>query len=1158
MLANQLLAKSHSLWNLYGPTEATVWSAIHQVQPGDSPVPIGYPIANTQIYLVQESGKLASVGIPGELHIGGVGVARGYLNRPDLTNDKFIPNPFNQETVSSDSRLYKTGDLARYLPDGTIEFLGRLDDQVKIRGFRIELGEIEALVNQHPAVKQAVVIAREDVANDKRLVAYLRLDSSQPEAAQKLETNSQDQQKEQWQKIWDETYSKPDADGDGTFHIGGWNDSFTGLPLPAIQVREWVEHTVERILSLTPKRVLEIGCGTGLLLFRIAPHCQHYCGTDISAEAVAYIEQQISNSALAPSVMLKQSAADGLEGIETEAFDTVVINSVIQYFPSIEYLVEVLEKVVTLIQPEGSIFIGDVLSLPLLKAFHTSVQLYHAPASLSTVAVHGRIQQRIYEENKLTIDPAFFIALHEHLPQISHVEIQLKRGRYQNELTRYRYDVVLYVGKNTSIAIAQPLELDWQDDHLTLATVREQLTDSNPESLRITRIPNPRVWADIQAIQLLNSPNVPQTVGDLRSAIQAAGIEPEDWWCLESELPYQIYLTWSGDGANGWYDVVFVRQDLETKLHEVVPTINTQPEFKPWSAYANNPMQSKEALVPKLRNFLKQHLPEYMIPSAFVFLEDLPLTPNGKVDQKSLPAPTQDRPILEREFAAPRTSVEKHLADIWVQLLNIHPIGIHDNFFELGGHSLLIMQLLSQVKDAFGINLPLLSLFENPTVVGMAQAIGEYTSQFPIESFHHSGTATLLKGMSIKELQREAVLEPSIRPVVNSSIPVTEPNAIFLTGASGFLGAFLLEELLQQTTAKVYCLVRKCQTIAQGKEKIKKNLQRYLLGYVLENENLHSRIIPILGDLSQSLLGLDEEQFYYLASEIDVIYHAGADVNLLYPYTALRAANVQGSQEILRLASLTKLKPVHYISSLGLFESAGYSGQKKSIQEEDNLDHCEVVYGGYCQSKWVAEKLIETAQVRGIPVSIYRPGMISCHSQTGASNTEDILSCLIKQFIQQGTAPDLDITIDMTPVDYVSKAIVYLSKQKESQGQVFHLVNPQSLHLSQLIKEILTLGYSIKQLEYVQWQSNLRNLAMSSQETALGIMLPLFSEKITGTQLSYLELCSIGLQFDCQNTLGRLTDTSIVCPPVDSKFIRTLFSYLTGSGFVNTPVTEKV
>ncbi|MFB2969192.1 thioester reductase domain-containing protein [Aerosakkonema sp. BLCC-F183] len=716
------------------------------------------------------------------------------------------------------------------------------------------------------------------------------------------------------------------------------------------------------------------------------------------------------------------------------------------------------------------------------------------------------------------------------------MEIQIKRGRYQNELTRYRYDVVLHLGKKTSLAIANPLDLDWQQDNLTLTAIRERIKETNPERLRIKRIPNARMWGDIKAIELLSGAHFRQTVGELRSAIELAGIEPEDWWSLQSEIPYKIYITWSGDGANGCYDAILVREGIETTVNEVIPAINTQPNLKPWYAYANNPMQSKEALVPKLRNFLKQKLPEYMIPSAFVFLDTFPLTPNGKVDRRSLPAPTQDRPILAQEFVAPRTPVEKQLADIWVQVLNVHPIGIRDNFFELGGHSLLIMQLLSQLKDTFGVNLPLHSLLKNPTIVGIAEAI---------ETFRHSEVA-LLEGINVKDLQQEAILESSICPLSNSTPLITEPDAIFLTGATGFLGAFLLDELLHQTAATIYCLVRNCNTSDEGKHKIQKNLKRYSL----ENQSFNSRIIPIIGDLSQPLLGLEEQHFYYLASEIDLIYHAGADVNLLYPYPALRATNVQGTQEILRLATQIKLKPVHYVSSLGVFESTGYSGKKRKIEEQDSLDDCEVVYGGYCQSKWVVEKMLETAKSRGIPVIIYRPGMISAHSQTGVFNTQDMLCRLIEQFIEQGSAPDLDITIDMTPVDYVSRAIVYLSKQKELLGQVFHLVHPQPLHLSNFVKEICALGYAIELIEYSQWQSQLRKVAMNSQQTGLGVMLPLFTEQIPNSLLTYLEMTSMAMLFDCKNTLEGLNHTSISCPPVDSQLIATFFSYLTDNSFL--------
>jgi len=168
-LATQLLPKCLSLWNMYGPTETTIWSAVHRVLP-ESPVLIGPPIANTQFYIVDKHLQLVPVGVPGELLIGGDGLARGYWNRPELTAEKFIANPFSPDV---DARLYRTGDLVRRLADGNLEFLSRLDNQVKIRGFRIELGEIEAVLRQHPAVRQAAVIAREDTPGDKRLVAYL-------------------------------------------------------------------------------------------------------------------------------------------------------------------------------------------------------------------------------------------------------------------------------------------------------------------------------------------------------------------------------------------------------------------------------------------------------------------------------------------------------------------------------------------------------------------------------------------------------------------------------------------------------------------------------------------------------------------------------------------------------------------------------------------------------------------------------------------------------------------------------------------------------------------------------------------------------------------------------------------------------------------------
>jgi len=705
-----------TLHNQYGPSETHVVTALTlNGLPQDWPTlpAIGSPIANTKIYLLNESLQPVPIGVAGELYVGGVCLARGYINQKELTNDRFIANPFNPEFSS---HLYKTGDLARYLPDGNIQFFGRIDAQVKIRGYRIEIGELEVVLSQYPTVKQAAVVVREDIPGDKRLVAYVVSVGEAPESS-KLDGSRETEQVQQWEKIWDEAYGKPTDDWESGVHLGGWYDSYTGKALPEEQVKEWIDFTVERILSLQPQRVLEIGCGTGLLLFQIAPHCQEYYGTDIASAGLNYIEHQIQDSPLATSVTLHHSAADELKGMTAASFDTVIINGVIQFFPNMDYLVHVIEQVVQLVQPGGRVFIGDIESFSLLEAFHTSVQRTQASASLSTVELRDRIHKQTAQTKKLNIAPEFFLALKEHLPQISHVEIQLKRGHYQNELTRFRYDVVLHVEKKVSLPTTAPVFVNWQQDNLTIATVFQKLEEASPEMLVITQVPNARIWADMQAIKLLASPDCPETVGELHQQITTNGIEPENWWQLLPNVPYQINITWSGNGGDGYYDVVFVREDTDIIPDSTIISPQ-QLQLQPWRAYANQPYTSSQPsqLIPQLRNFLTEKLPDYMMPSAFVILDKLPLTPSGKVDRRALPAPDKSRPVLDVELVAPRTPTEEILADIWTEVLSLNEVGVLDNFFMLGGDSIQATQLISRVRDTFSIELSLHRLFESPTI----------------------------------------------------------------------------------------------------------------------------------------------------------------------------------------------------------------------------------------------------------------------------------------------------------------------------------------------------------------------------------------------------------------------------------------------------------
>jgi acyl-coenzyme A synthetase/AMP-(fatty) acid ligase/aryl carrier-like protein len=185
-LVEQIYANTNceNVYNLYGPTETTTYSTFTLAQRG-SPVTIGRPIAGTQCYILDAHGQLVPIGVPGELFIAGVGLARGYFGRPELTNERFVRNPFNDDR---ETRMYRTGDLCRWLPDGNLQYLGRTDHQVKLRGFRIELGEIEAGLARHPAVREVAVIAREDTPGDKCLVAYLVAENPPDDLAEQLRT----------------------------------------------------------------------------------------------------------------------------------------------------------------------------------------------------------------------------------------------------------------------------------------------------------------------------------------------------------------------------------------------------------------------------------------------------------------------------------------------------------------------------------------------------------------------------------------------------------------------------------------------------------------------------------------------------------------------------------------------------------------------------------------------------------------------------------------------------------------------------------------------------------------------------------------------------------------------------------------------------------
>jgi len=714
-----------TLYNEYGPTEATVWSTVERCSYHESltKVAIGRPISNTKIYILDSNLQPVPIGDTGEIYIGGAGVTKGYLNRPELTQEKFIANPFlngdNEACV-----LYKTGDLAKYLPDGKIEFIDRIDNQVKIRGFRIELGEIEETLQQHPQVKQSAVITISEAAETPYLVAYVVAENV-------ITQENQSEQVAQWEEVDDAIYSQENEVADPTLNLIGWNNSYDGTPIPESEMREWVEQTSKRILSHNPQRVLELGCGTGMLLFRIAPVCSLYMGTDISQKALDYLDRQIDFIECDRSIIkLSQRAADNLQDIPAD-FDGVVINSVTQHFPSADYLFDVLKKAVNVIQEKGFIFVGDIRNFDLLSAFHASVQLYQANEDLSLEQLNQRIKAKIRNEEDLVISPDFFWAIQQHLPEIIQVEVQLKQGRYHNELSKFRYDVVLFVDRekrNNNNNVTN--YLDWQRENLSLAGVKQLLINKKYETLTIKNIPNPRLSKEFYLLELLESKEI-NNVRELRAKLESIdlpGIEPEDWWNLSSEISHHNIIISPSKAPNlDSYNLTFKLKNLSKLQKLSKPNHLTTTDYKSYQHYTNNPLHRQVArqLEPELRNYLKSRLPDYMIPKSWVILEKMPLNVNGKVDRKALPKPEKNRPEIGTQLVLASTEIEKAIAEIWQDLLQLEIVGTNDNFFELGGNSLLLIQMNRQLKQALKLEIPVVKLFQYPTI----RQLTEYLTQ---------------------------------------------------------------------------------------------------------------------------------------------------------------------------------------------------------------------------------------------------------------------------------------------------------------------------------------------------------------------------------------------------------------------------------------------
>jgi amino acid adenylation domain-containing protein/non-ribosomal peptide synthase protein (TIGR01720 family)/FkbM family methyltransferase len=583
------------VFNHYGPTEATVGVLTHRVkranhEPGVRSIPLGRPIANTEIYLLDLHGNPVPAGIPGELHIGGASLARGYLGRPEWTAERFVPDPFGDR---SGGRLYRTGDLCRFDAAGDVEFLGRGDHQIKLRGYRIEMGEIEAVIRSAPGVLQTLVVPREDRPGDTRLTAYVVVEHP---ASVALASRSH-------RRLPNDMV------------IADLNEHETAFQYAEIFEDEtYLRHGIE------------LGEGD--------------CVFDVGANI----------------------------GMATLFFHSRRANLRIYAIEPVPALVDVLRFNIDL-------YGIDAVVLPVgLSAASSEAKIVYYPgySIMSGLYADAREEAETVRTVMRNRELAGDAGVGELLP---HLDEFLER-RFSGEAVSCRLRRLSDVIREQGVERIDLLKIDVQKSELDL------LEGIDPED-----------WRKIRQIVL--------EVHDVEGRL--AGVKE-----LLSRMGFDLVV--EQEASLGGTD----------RHHVYASRDRTRRDSAPHRSGFRGP-----SLVtpPVLREFVKDKLPDYMQPSAYVLLEALPLTANGKVDRAALPSPEAAGSLRATSFAAPRTATELELARIWSELLRLERVGIHDDFFALGGHSLLAMQLVSRVRSTFRVELPLRELFETPTVAKLAEAI---------------------------------------------------------------------------------------------------------------------------------------------------------------------------------------------------------------------------------------------------------------------------------------------------------------------------------------------------------------------------------------------------------------------------------------------------
>ncbi|ORX38176.1 aminoadipate-semialdehyde dehydrogenase [Kockovaella imperatae] len=562
-------------------------------------------------------------------------------------------------------------------------------------------------------------------------------------------------------------------------------------------------------------------------------------------------------------------------------------------------------------------------------------------------------------------------------------------------------------------------------------------------------------------------------------------------------------------------------------------------------------------LIKDIREYLKKKIPSYAVPAVYFPLSKLPLNPNGKIDKPALPFPDTTLVAPPKASSGKMSQTQKMIHDIWLRLLPSPPgsLDLDENFFDMGGHSILATRLIFEIRKAFVVNAPLGLVFERPTIAGQAAEI-DHLRHVDLHVGSSDPNNKVVKEIAYAEdVDVLSAQLPSFDPLPSEF--GSEPLTVFLTGATGFLGAFILSDLFSRNVGKVIALVRAKDT-TQALDRLRESSE----GRGAWNESWVSsgRLEVVVGDLATEHLGMSPETWRRVAQEADAVIHNGAMVHWVYPYSKLRAANVLSTLACIHLCAESKPKMFTFVSSTAVLDAEGFvrksdeivSAGGRGLSEADDLEEGKsALDAGYGQSKWVSERLIMEAGRRGLSGRVVRPGYVLGHSSTAVTNTDDFIWRMLKGCLQLGLVPDINNTVNLVPVDHVAllTSLAGVTPPTAPGVPVVHVTGHPSLRFNDLLGSLPAYGYQVSQIEYIQWRTRLEQHVLETQDNALFPLLHFVLDDLP-TSTKSAELDDTNAQALASSAGERPTSG------VDQSLMGLYIAWLIRAAFLDAPHTE--